>query len=84
MQAGDLRFEPVVGFEPTILPFTRQREVVQLRAAQILPVRKCQVSAGGTNSARSVRVAQCGSEGMARSPYGLQKDSRHPPKEKVS
>ena len=37
MQVTGAKLEPVVGFEPTILPFTRRRYVVRLRAAPILP-----------------------------------------------
>lgn len=37
-QVSGLSLEPVAGFEPAILPFTRQREVVRLRAAPILAV----------------------------------------------
>lgn len=76
IQAVGLKVEPVVGFEPTILPFTRQREVVHLRAAQILPVRKCHVSAGGIRRANSVHVAPCRSKNAAQGSCGLQKDSQ--------
>ena len=79
--------EPVAGFEPAILPFTRQRGVVRAHAAPILPVSPSVLGATFPQVAPSANSLALdlswGSESVARGSCGLQKDS-HPTEGKRS
>jgi hypothetical protein len=84
---ADPRLEPVAGFEPGDLPFTRQREFVHLRAAPILPVSLSVQSATFPQVALSRIIERFnipgGSVRLRRGSCGLQKDS-HPTEGKRS